>query len=232
MVVVNQRYMRVLIIEDNEKLAVSLKRGLEKNGYAADYYRNGEEAAEHFILNHSEYDAVILDLMLPSRSGLDICMAVRNRGIMTPIVVLTAKDEISSKLTLLDYGADDYIVKPFSFDELLARLRAVMRRPSNLLPDELIFDSVRLIASQHRVMVGSDELKLTNKEFAILELFLRNPNMVLEREFILDHAWDFNFNSLSNIVDVHVKNLRKKLSDTPAGDIIETVSGVGYRLKT
>ena len=223
--------MRVLIVEDNEKLAASLKRGLEKHGYAADCVHNGEEAIELFILNHEDYDVAILDLMLPSRSGLDICMTVRGRGIMTPIVVLTARDEVANKLTLLDAGADDYVVKPFSFEELLARLRAVNRRPNAMVSDELTLGPIQLVSSQHRVFVDSKELLLTTKEFAILELFMRNPERVLTREFILDHVWDANFNSSSNVVDVHVKNLRKKLADTEAGDVIETVSGVGYRLK-
>lgn len=223
--------MRILIIEDNEKLALSLKKGLSKNGYAADCIHDGQQGAEHFFVNNPDYDAVILDLMLPNRSGLDICTAARERGISTPIIILTAKDTKADSITLLNAGADDYIVKPFAFEELLARLRAVTRRPAQSLPTELTIGALRLDTNTRKVYVGADEVALTLKEFSILELFMRNPDRVLTREFILDHVWDFNFNSLSNVVDVHVKNLRQKLADTQQGDIIETVVGVGYRLK-
>lgn len=224
--------MRILIVEDNQKLAESIKKGLVKNGYAADCIYDGQEAAEHLFVNHSDYDAVILDLMLPNRSGLDICMAVRDRSISTPIIVLTAKDEKADSIVLLNAGADDYMVKPFAFEELLARLRAVTRRPNETLPSELSVHNIRLNTNTRKVFVGNQEVAFTLKEFAILELFMRNPERVLTREFILDHVWDFNFNSLSNVVDVHVKNLRQKLSATTQGDIIETVTGVGYRIKT
>jgi DNA-binding response OmpR family regulator len=223
--------MRILIVEDNVKIAESIKKGLTRNGYAADCVHDGKEAAEHLFLNHQDYDAVILDLMLPNRSGLDICMAARERGISTPIIVLTAKDEKADSIVLLNAGADDYMVKPFAFEELLARLRAVTRRPSETLPAELSIHDVRLDVNTRKVFVGNEEVPFTLKEFAILELFMRNPDRVLTREFILDHVWDFNFNSLSNVVDVHVKNLRQKLATTKQGDIIETVTGVGYRIK-
>lgn len=223
--------MHILIVEDNEKLAATIKKGLEKEGFAADIKHNGEEAAEHLITNHAMYDAVILDLMLPGRSGLDITMSVRERGIMIPILILTAIDETAHKLNLLNAGADDYVVKPFSFEELVARIRALIRRPSESLPNELIFGKLMMNPATRVVMCDGERILLTTKEFAILELFLRNQALVLNREFILDHVWDYNYNSLSNTVDVHIKNLRKKLGDSPAGDIIETVTGVGYRLK-
>lgn len=223
--------MRLMVVEDNEKLANSIVRGLEKNGYAVDCFYNGEEAFDHFVMNYTEYDGILLDLMLPGRSGTDICMAVRARDIMTPIIIVTARDELADKLTLLNAGADDYIEKPFSFDELLARIRAVTRRPPVTLNDELVYNDIRMVCSQRRVFIGNNELSLTTKEFSILELFLRNSEMVLTREFILDHVWSYQFSSSSNIVDVHVKNLRKKLALTEAGDIIETISGVGYRLQ-
>jgi DNA-binding response OmpR family regulator len=223
--------MRILIVEDNVKIAESVKKGLTRNGFAADMIHDGQEAAEHIFMNNQDYDAIILDLMLPNRSGLDICMAARERGISTPIIVLTAKDEKADSIVLLNAGADDYMVKPFAFEELLARIRAVTRRPQETLPTELSIHDVRLNTNTRKVFVGNDEVAFTLKEFAILELFMRNPDRVLTREFILDHVWDFNFNSLSNVVDVHVKNLRQKLSATKQGDIIETVTGVGYRIK-
>jgi DNA-binding response OmpR family regulator len=223
--------MRILIVEDNVKIAESIKKGLTRNGFAADMIHDGQEAAEHIFMNNQDYDAIILDLMLPNRSGLDICMAARERGISTPIIVLTAKDEKADSIVLLNAGADDYMVKPFAFEELMARIRAVTRRPVETLPTELSIHDVRLNTNTRKVFVGNDEVPFTLKEFAILELFMRNPDRVLTREFILDHVWDFNFNSLSNVVDVHVKNLRQKLSATKQGDIIETVTGVGYRIK-
>lgn len=223
--------MRILIVEDNVKLAESIKKGLVRNGYAADCIHDGKEAADHLFMNNQEYDAVVLDLMLPNRSGLDICSSARERGINTPIIILTAKNEKADSITLLNAGADDYMVKPFAFEELLARLRAVTRRPQEALPTQLSVQELRLDVNTRKVFVRDEEVQLTLKEFAILELFMRNPERVLTREFILDHVWDFNFNSLSNVVDVHVKNLRQKLQTTAQGDIIETVTGVGYRIK-
>jgi two-component system OmpR family response regulator len=223
--------MRILIVEDSLKLAEVLKRGLVRNGYAADCMHDGKEAAEHLFMNHQDYDAVILDLMLPNRSGLDICRAARERGISTPILVLTAKDEKADSIVLLNAGADDYMIKPFALEELLARLRAITRRPNEVLPSELHIQDVRLDVNTRKAYIRNDEISLTLKEFAILELFMRNQDRVLTREFILDHVWDFNFNSLSNVVDVHVKNLRQKLATTTQGDVIETVTGSGYRVK-
>ena len=223
--------MRILVVEDNVALAKSLKKGLEKNGFAVDLYGDGIEAADHIIVAHQDYDLVILDLMLPGRSGNDICISMRERGITTPIIILTASDEIAKKLVLLNSGADDYIVKPFSFDELVARVRAVIRRPPQLINDEVTYGALRLVSSSHRAFVDTIELNLTAKEFAILELFIRHPDQILKREFIQDHVWDQSFNTLSNVVDVHVKNLRKKLEGTAAASYLETVSGVGYRLK-
>lgn len=224
--------MRILIVEDSLKLAAVLKKGLVRNGYAADCIHDGNEAAEHLFMNHQDYDAVILDLMLPNRSGLDICRATRERGISTPILVLTAKDEKVDSIVLLNAGADDYMTKPFALEELLARIRAITRRPNEILPSELYIQDVRLDVNTRKAYVRNDEIILTLKEFSILELFMRNQGRVLTREFILDHVWDFNFNSLSNVVDVHVKNLRQKLTATKQGDVIETVTGVGYRVKT
>lgn len=223
--------MRIIVIEDNQKVAKALVRGLEKNGYAVDCFHNGEEGFDHFVMNYMEYDCMLLDLMLPGRSGTDICVSVRAREIMTPILILTARVELADKISLLNSGADDYIEKPFSFEELLARIRTVTRRPIHSLNDEIIYNGVRMVCSQRQVFVDTERVPLTAKEFSILELFLRNQEIVLTREFILDHVWNYQFTSNSNIVDVHVKNLRKKLGAIKSGDIIETASGVGYRLK-
>jgi DNA-binding response OmpR family regulator len=223
--------MRVFIVEDNVKLAKMVQKGLIKNGYAVDIVHDGNEAATHIFLNHADYDVIILDLKLPNRSGLDICTAIRERQISTPIIILTAQNEKYTIIQLLNAGADDYLAKPFAFEELVARIRAILRRPKKNLPPELYFKEIRLNTNTHKVSVQEKELLLTLKEFSILQLFLSNPERILSREFILDHVWDFNFNSSSNIVDVHVKNLRKKLDDYQKDDLIETVPGVGYRLK-
>ncbi len=168
--------------------------------------------------------------MLPGLTGLEICRALRERGITTPILVLTALSATSEKVTLLNAGADDYLTKPFSFTELVARLRALMRRPEESHPPELQVGNLRLDTGMHRVYYEAEEITLTPKEFALLEFFMRQPGQVVRREDILDHVWDFNFNSFSNVVDVHVKNLRKKLGQSEEKIFIETVEGVGYRL--
>ncbi len=222
--------MRVFIAEDQIKLANAIKRGLEHQGFAVDHRANGNEAAEHLVIHHSSYDVIMLDLMLPGRSGLDICRTLRERNITTPILVLTAKNATADKVSLLNSGADDYLTKPFSFAELVARIQALMRRPDESLPVELIAGDLRLNPGTHKVFNQEKEVKLTAKEFALLEFFMRHPGQILDRELILDHVWDFNFNSFSNVVDVHVKNLRKKLGQTEEKILIETVEGVGYRL--
>jgi len=223
--------MRILIVEDEKRLASAIKRGLEKQGFAVDHLEDGQEAANHIYVHHSVYDLVILDLNLPSLSGEEICRATRDRGIKTPILVLTAKDQTANKVVMLNMGADDYMVKPFSFAELVARIRALLRRPDEVKPAELIARDIRLDPSYRKVFLGDKELHLTVKEFALLEFFMQHPNEVLNREFMLDHIWDFNFNSFSNVVDVHVKNLRKKITEHTDDEYIETVSGVGYRFK-
>lgn len=224
--------MRILIVEDEERLAKKMKKALENQGFAIDLIHNGEEALEHLLFHHSVYDLIILDLMLPNRDGLDICTTLRSRDIKTPILILTARDQTVDKVVLLNAGADDYMTKPFSLIELHARARAIMRRPEEAKPVELTGQNLRLDVGNHKAYRDDQELSLTVKEFALLEFFLRNPNQVLDRERILDNIWDFNYNSFSNVVDVHIKNLRRKLGKTQTHDeYIETVSGVGYRFK-
>lgn len=224
--------MRLLIVEDEKRLASSMKRGLEKQGFAVDHFDNGATAFEHITLHHSVYDLMILDLGLPGMSGEEITVSARERGITTPILILTAKGETANKVAMLNTGADDYMVKPFSFAELVARTRALLRRPDETKPSELTARDIRLDPSYRRVFVREKEVDLTVKEFALLEFFMQHPDQVLDRELILDHVWDFNFNSFSNVVDVHVKNLRKKLGQINGKrEYIETVSGVGYRFK-
>ncbi len=224
--------MRIIIVEDEVRLAKSIKRGLEQEGFAVDMMHNGAEAFAHISIHFSVYDFIILDLMLPDRDGLDICKSLRERSINTPILILTARDQTVDKITLLNAGADDYVTKPFIFLELVARIRALSRRPETSQPIELRGQDIRLDVNNHKAYRNEEELNLTVKEYALLEFFLKNPNQVLDREKILDHIWDFNFNSFSNVVDVHIKNLRRKLGTSTQKDAyIETVSGVGYRFK-
>ena len=223
--------MRILIVEDEEKLAQSLKKGLEKEGYAVDYVVEGEAGQRRIEMNNKEYDLVILDLMLPKKDGFEILKNVRNEGITIPILVLTARDATDDKVTALNDGADDYIVKPFSFEELLARVKALLRRPEPMIPNEIkIKDLILNIASRKAFRRGK-EINLTLKEFGLLEYLMRHPNQVLTREQILDHLWDFAFDSFSNVVDVHVKNLRKKIDSEHNEKLLETIRGVGYKIK-
>ncbi len=223
--------MRIIIVEDQKKLALSLQRGLGQNGYAADTVFDGEAALNRLEHHHDEYDLVILDVMLPKMDGMTVCKALRAKNIFVPILMLTAKDTVEDRIQGLDAGADDYLIKPFSFEELLARVRALLRRPQSSLTRELKIKDLTLNTVTRKVFQGKKEILLTLKEFSILEYFMRNPNQVLTRDQILSHVWDFSFDSLSNVVDVHLKNLRKKLETHKHEAFIETVHGVGYRLK-
>ncbi|OGN16512.1 MAG: DNA-binding response regulator [Candidatus Yanofskybacteria bacterium RIFCSPHIGHO2_02_FULL_50_12] len=223
--------MRVLIVEDEEKLAQSLKKGLEKEGYAVDYVMDGEAGQRRIEVSHKDYDAVVLDLMLPKKDGFEVAKAVRAADIKIPILVLTARDATDDKVQALDAGADDYLVKPFSIQELMARLRALLRRPEQALPIELTVRDLRLNTTTRKVYRQDEEIVLTLKEFGLLEYLMRHPNQVLTREQILDHLWDFAFDSFSNVVDVHMKNLRKKIDGQHSEKLLETIRGVGYRIK-
>ena len=223
--------MRILVIEDEEKLAQSIKKGLETNGYAVDYILDGAEGEERIILYYKDYDLVILDLMLPNRSGLEICEEMRRRGITTPVLILTAREAVEDKIAALDKGSDDYLVKPFSFDELLARIRSLLRRPTSILPSHITVRDLSLDPAKREVYRTGKKINLTLKEFELLQYFMRHADLVLNREDIYTHLWDFADNSFSNTIDVHVKNLRHKLGYENDKEFIETVRGVGYRLK-
>jgi DNA-binding response OmpR family regulator len=223
--------MKVLLVEDEKKLATALARGLKMKGYAADIIHDGEKALNRISLHRSDYDLVILDLMLPSMDGLEICRKMREWDITTPVLVLTARNETERKVELLHAGADDYIVKPFSFDELTARMQALLRRPTAALPGVLQVGDIELNPTERTVTCKGDQIPLTLKEFGLLEYFMRRPNQVVPRDDLLTNLWDFNYASFSNVVDVHVKNLRKKLDAGGAQGALETVRGVGYRLR-
>lgn len=223
--------MRVLIVEDEQKLAETLKKGLELKGFTVDYLQDAEKARTRVKLYREEYDVILLDLMMPGVDGATICKEAREEGVTTPIIMLTARDETDMKVQLLNLGADDYIVKPYSIDEVVARMQAVMRRPEVALPTKLSVRDIELDPATHTVTKNGELIGLTLKEFSLLEFFMRNPGQALKREAVLDHVWSFDFPAFSNVLDVHMKNLRKKV-DTydDAYPLFETIRGIGYRL--
>jgi|SRR3989344_637633 len=223
--------MRILIIEDEEKLAKLLQKGLAQKGYAVDYVTDGEIGQRRIEMNHQSYDLIILDLMLPKRDGFTVAKNVRAKKIDTPIIILTARDSLEDKVAALDSGADDYLVKPFSFEELMARMRALLRRPETTLPLELKIGNLILNTTTRKVTHQGKNIQLTLKEFCLLEHLMRHPNQVLTREQIIDHLWGFDFDSFSNVIDVHIKNLRKKIEVSDDERPLETVRGLGYRIK-
>jgi len=221
--------MRALVVEDEVKMAALIRRGLVEEGYAADVARTGEEAL--WMARATPYDAIVLDVMLPGRNGLEICRSLRESGVWSPILMLTARDGVEDKVSGLDSGADDYLSKPFSFAELLARLRALTRRGPSERPAVLEVGTLRLDPATRQAWRGEAEVDLSAKEFALLETFMRNAGDVLTRLDLLEHAWDYGYENRSNVVDVYVRYLRAKI-DRPFGvDSIETVRGVGYRLR-
>jgi two-component system copper resistance phosphate regulon response regulator CusR len=223
--------MRVLIVEDEPRMARSLKKGLEREGYAVDCEANGESAWIRLQMSLDDYDLVILDVMLPGMSGLDLCRALRHESIPVPVLMLTARDATEDKIVGLDSGADDYLVKPFDFDELLARMRTLLRRPRETLPPELVVGDLVIDPVRRSATRGGKEIELTTKEFTLLEFLARNAGLVLTREQIIAHVWDAELDSFSNLVDVHVSNLRKKIDHGERVRLLETIRGVGYRLK-
>jgi DNA-binding response OmpR family regulator len=223
--------MHLLIVEDEEKLAKALKKGLEIKGYAVDWLADSQKALSRILMYRKEYDLILLDLMLPGMDGAAITEKVRQENVTTPIIILTARNETEHKVDLLNKGADDYIIKPFSFDELLARINSVLRRPTVTKPVVLCVGDIEMDMATRVVRKGGTEVPLTLKEFSLLECFMRQPNEVLSREKLFDHVWDFNALSWSNVLDVHMKNLRKKLIyDANDKGLFETVRGVGYRM--
>jgi DNA-binding response OmpR family regulator len=223
--------MRILVVEDNQKLADSLTRGLRQEGYAADYLVNGEEGEKRITMNHGDYDIIVLDINLPGKNGIDLCVSLREKGIMTPIIMLTSRDTTEDKIIGLDSGADDYLVKPFSFEELLSRMRALSRRPLGALPPQLEVGDIVLSPANQEAFKDKKKLDLTLKEFRLLEFFMSKPDEVINRQQIIDHLWDFQFNPLSRVMDVHINNLRNKLK-SKHGTTLETVRGIGYRLRS
>ncbi|MCL4286141.1 MAG: response regulator transcription factor [Thermoleophilia bacterium] len=221
--------MRVLIVEDEAKMSALLRRGLRAEGMAVDVTPRGEDAL--WMAGSTDYDAIVLDVMLPGIDGIEVCRRLRADGVWAPILMLTARDGVADRVAGLDEGADDYLTKPFSYAELLARLRALGRRGSVERPVRLEVGDLALDPAAHRVWRGEAEIELSAKEFALLEVFMRHPGDVLSRFQLLEHAWDYDYENRSNVVDSFVRLLRKKI-DKPFGTrSIETVRGAGYRLR-
>jgi DNA-binding response OmpR family regulator len=221
--------MRILIVEDEKLLAESLKTGLEEEHFAVDLFQNGMSAYEQAATE--DYDVLLLDIMLPGMDGITICHKLREEKNYTPIIMLTAKDTIDDKVMGLDTGADDYLVKPFSFEELLARIRSVVRRTT--VKDPILkVDSLTLNPATHIVMRAGKAIELTGKEYALLEYFMRNPGSILTREQILSHVWDYSQDLMSNIIEVLVKRLRQKIDKAFPSEkpLFTTIRGLGYTL--
>ncbi len=220
--------MRLLIVEDNQRLRNSIKLSLEESGYVLDTASDGVEGQE--LAELTPYDAIILDIMLPKRDGLEVCHNLRQQHLRTPIILLTARDTVEDRVKGLDSGADDYLIKPFSLDELRARLRALLRRDAADKTGLLIVADLELDPATHSTRRAGVPIKLTSKEFSLLEYMLRNPNWLITREMAERHVWDYGGASASNLVDVYIRRLRRKLDDPYEVKLIETVRGFGYRL--
>jgi len=221
--------MRILVIEDEVKIAQFIKRGLKEEGYAVDVANDGE--AGHFMLSSNEYDAIILDLMLPKIDGLTLCRDLRKEGNQTPIIMLTAKDTVKDKVKGLDSGADDYLPKPFAFEELLARVRVVLRKKDSRVQTQLKVEDLCLDLLTHKVTRGDREIDLTVKVFALLEYLMRNAGNIVTRTMISEHVWDINFDTFTNVIDVYINYLRNKIDSGFTDKMIHTVRGKGYLLK-
>jgi two-component system OmpR family response regulator len=221
--------MRVLIVEDEVKMAGLIRRGMREEGLAADVAIKGEDAL--WMADSTPYDAIVLDVMLPGIDGFETCRRLREKGIWAPVLMLTARDAIEDRVAGLDTGADDYLTKPFSFIELLARLRALARRGHVEHATVLTVGDLNLDPAARRVWRDQTDISLSAKEFALLETFMRHPGQVLDRLQLLEHAWDYEYENRSNVIDVYVRYLREKI-DRPFGvDSLETVRGAGYRLR-
>jgi two-component system, OmpR family, copper resistance phosphate regulon response regulator CusR len=220
--------MRVLVVEDDIRLANIVARGLTEAGYAVDNAYDGEEA--EYMAENTPYNIIVLDLMLPRKDGLQVCRDLRTKKINTPILMLTAKDTIDDRISGLDSGADDYLVKPFAFSELAARIRALSRREAEQKTQTLKFKDLEMDLLSREIRRGTRKIELTAKEYAMLEYFLRHPHVVLTRTMLEENIWNYSFDATSNIVDVYVRRLRLLLDDGSGENLIETVRGAGYRL--
>jgi heavy metal response regulator len=221
--------MRILVIEDERKVANFIKKGLEEEHYAVDTAPDGEEGL--YMTEVNDYDLIVLDLMIPRIDGLEVLRRIRTRKNRVPILVLTAKTSVEDIVKGLDAGCDDYVTKPFAFMELLARIRALLRREKTEKEPLLSISDLTLSLVTHKVTRQSKEIELTSKEYALLEYFMRNPDKVLTRTMISEHVWDYHFDSMTNVVDVYVNYLRKKIDKDFEPKLIQTIRGIGYMMK-
>jgi DNA-binding response OmpR family regulator len=221
--------MRILVAEDEHKLAAVVRRGLEEHGYAVDVAYDGEDALA--MAEVEPYDLIVLDIMLPGIDGLTVCRRLRSERRNMPVLMLTARDTVDDRVAGLDAGADDYLVKPFAFRELLARVRALLRRDGLSRDPILRVGDLEVDTVSHEVRRDGRQIELTSKEYAMLEYFMRNPNRVLTRTQIAEHVWDYDFMSMSNVIDVYVRYLRRKLGDDQEPRLFRTVRGTGYQLR-
>jgi len=221
--------MRILIAEDDPHLGPSLKKGLEDNHYAVDLATDGEEAVSLALA--VAYNLIILDILLPRMDGFEVCRQLRNQKRLTPILFLTALSGVDHRVTGLDIGADDYLTKPFAFRELEARVRALLRREGPSKTTELQFMDITLDTRTHEVKRGERQISLTSKEYSLLELLMSNPGLVLSRDMIAEHMWNIDAEHLSNVIDVYIRYLRRKLCENGEPDVITTIRGFGYQLK-
>ena len=220
--------MRILIVEDEAGVAGFVKQGLTEAGYAVDVARNGADGLEYALA--FEYDTVVLDILLPKMNGLDVLREMREKRVQAPVLLLTARDGVDDRVKGLDIGADDYLVKPFAFPELLARIRALLRRPPLQSGNLLGMNDLEMDVTQREVRRAGKSIELSPREFSLLELLLRHPNQVLTRTQIIEHVWNFDFYSETNVVDVYIGYLRRKIDRGFVPPLIQTVRGVGYRL--
>ncbi|OGG11553.1 DNA-binding response regulator [Candidatus Gottesmanbacteria bacterium RBG_13_45_10] len=222
--------MRILVVEDEHRIAQSIKKGLEQEKYAVDVAYTGSDGFD--LAASEDYDIIILDLMLPEMDGLTICQELRKKQIHTPVLVLTAKGQVENKVTGLDAGADDYITKPFSFEELLARIRALIRRPKTVIETKLTVSDLSLDSTSYVVTRKNKLIQLSNKEFSLLEYLMRNADKILTKDQIINHVWNYEADILPNTVEVYIRNLRNKIDNpfTPTKPLIHTVRGFGYKI--
>jgi DNA-binding response OmpR family regulator len=223
--------MNVAIVEDEVKLANTLKDGLEAEGYTVSVFFDGESAERELLENSDSYSLIILDLMLPRKNGFEVCQTLRLEGVNTPILILTARESIEDKVRALDSGADDFLTKPFAFDELMARMRALSRRAKGHVSEKITIHDLIVNMSTHDVTRNGKLISLTPTEFDVLSMFIASPEKVLSREEISMYLWDSKETALSNVVDVHISNLRKKIDDDYDQKIIRTVRGLGYTIQ-
>lgn len=220
--------MRILIVEDDKKVAGFIRKGLQEEHYAVDVCYDGEEAL--FQAEVNDYDLIILDVMLPRKNGFEVCREIRHNSILTPVLMLTAKDQLNDKIKGLNEGADDYLTKPFAFDELLARIRALLRRTQEYKTKTLTVGELQLDPVSRKITRADKTISLTGKEYALLEYLMRNKGRIITQTMIIEHVWDMNYEGLSNVVNVYINHLREKIDRGFSKKYIHTVRGVGYKI--